>query len=493
MVILEKLTEIAVKRESAEGVPETITAAEVIPALTPTWDSPPDFVERESSGASLSPDLELVGRIPANVGFAMDLVGSRTDYQVDTIEPPPWAEPFYGAGHQLLTIAGWYVGVSSVVGEFDHLEQVDWNDGSPRSGTSYGIVRGDSAGRAWMFISGATQPAEGVTITGATSGATADTDVVGVANSMQRFAPVSQPTATLPITTVGSFAGWDPQDGDIVVKIDGGGNVVEGLNAAALRVVGNHTGAGSAMTLTLRPLLGSLAATDLVAFLDIDDNLSLQRVGGGDATVDAGGLTAEHLPSMTIQHLNDGLISTAVGCRGSVGLSMEAGGPGRINFTYEGGVYSIGAGSLLGASLPSIAQLPRFESGICAIDDYRFHVRSVDFAQNNTIVQLPSGNAANGIRGTAISNRRPVFNVLLDAISPGVYDFHALQRNTTPADLYLQVGSDISNRIIIHAPRCQVGNIQRQAQDGVVTFNLELLPKRGDGSAGDDEYYWYSL
>lgn len=182
-----------------------------------------------------------------------------------------------------------------------------------------------------------------------------------------------------------------------------------------------------------------------------------------------------------------------VGCVGTVGFSGEAGGPVFMDFSYVGAweedadIASV-AGTLVNS--PTYPQLvgALFQIGAA---NYAAKVRSFRFVIGNRMVARRHINAATGVEGFKVVDRRPLLSLICEVDRDANSGWWAAMRDGTLKDVTFQLGTVTKNRLKFQfagdgtSASVEVTTLQIDAVEDVAVFQIDLLPTIAVGANAD--------
>lgn len=174
-----------------------------------------------------------------------------------------------------------------------------------------------------------------------------------------------------------------------------------------------------------------------------------------------------------------------VGCVGTVVFSGESGGPVFMDVSYVGAWeedadVAFVAGTLVGT--PTYPQLvgAAFQIGSA---NYAAKVRSFRFSQGNRMVARRHINAATGVEGFKVVDRRPLLSLVCEVDRDANSGWWAAMRDGAPLkDCTFSLGSVHTNTLKFHfgsggsSAALEVIAQQIDAVEDVLVFQIDLLP-----------------
>ena len=400
--------------------------------IDPQFTINPEIFSRSNiNRASNSPQTPLAGVRTGTLTFGVELAGASGT--------PPWADLMRACGFKQFTTVAIQIGAitDGSEGPFQHGETVTGGT----SGATGTVMHDTRNGAGELLIGDKTgnfQSAE--TLTGGTSGATATSSSTlwAFGNS---FAPYSDEVQSM---TLASLASGAPVDGDLMHAAAGSGSV--------LQVIGTWSAASGQQCRVINdtPPAASDVLTNLTA-------------SGNNATVDGTPAFAlDEVPSLTIGLVEDGVLKTLKGARGTVSLAGGIGEASILQFSFTGLIGTVeSAGVATGVTYTSKtppvllgATMAFGDSGDTAESDEglpRFH--SYSFDMGNPVAIGRDASNADGVYGSAhLGPRGATGSVTLDVEVEETYDFYAKLKAGTPSRIRMEIGSEDEKHFRITSP-----------------------------------------
>lgn len=474
----------ALKLETQEGIENAPGAGNVLTTVEDATITPDvAFSDARPAAGTHAMNRSVPGRAEASIAAPVYLVGSRNAGNL----LPPMDDLLQACGLQRAGVSYTYVTLANQVGTFVRGETVDWTGGNSGTVVNYAIKRGSLA--IVLVIETGDPVVDTNTLTGATSGATATASGNGVTRTAYIYRPVSRTTVNI-VANHGSWPGQDAAVGDILVKCNATASAaVTGWNSASARIVAKTVN-GANITFECEPLHGTFAVADKVTYYDVSAS-SLYGAGGTAPTV--GSLSSGAGPTATAYWVTPGMVVKLLGCRGTFGLSGQAGGEVRINADLRGQYQRpAGGGLFTNVSYIGTEAVPRLELAAVTIDGYPFPGQTLEYAHNGTLTARVDYHRANGVGHVRRTGRDPTLT--LDPIMPvpNVYDMVGKQLDNLPVVVHAQIGYETANMFVLEFPAGQLTSLSYGDRDGEVVANIEIKGRVVSGQ-DDHDFRLYAL
>lgn len=262
---------------------------------------------------------------------------------------------------------------------------------------------------------------------------------------------------------------------------------------------------------TLVDFVSTGAATGILYLRDVTlanapvDNDNLTGATSG-ATADTDGAPPEgfiyrptsersEMTSLTIPFYKDGIRHLALSVRGNLELNMGVDSFGLATFNMQS-LWQLPTDTANPAASFSQVQPSVVKSAGLNIGSWDLTgagATSLQINLNNDVTVRPDMNAADGVAGIEISGRNPTGSVDPEVVELSTFDPWTKWRDGTKERLYAEIGSAAGERVRLLIPQSQYSNIEYNARDGIMAYNLPFLAS-GDneavaGTGGDDEVY----
>ncbi len=461
----------AFKLETQEGVDSAPTGADVI-TLSEDLSISPNVAQSDARAATgtHARQRSVSGRAEMAYSSTTYLVGSRDPQVMPTETPrPPFDNLLRGCGTVVdADLEYVYVTLKSHVGTFVRGETVTWDGGGTGTVVNFAIP-----GSGTLLVIDTTMDVDADdTLTGGTSGATAAADGAGVYRRAYRYRATSYTTVSV-VATHASWAGASMAVGDILLKVASDGSAVtKGYDAAAARIVAIDA-VGLTYTIECEPLTtNGFESGDDVSYYDISTD-TLYDGGGTAPTVTS--VTTGRGPSGSAWALAPGLIEKAQGCRGTFGLTGEAGAPVGINFEIRGNYNAPETGKQFpNPTIVSFENVPKLELSAVNLDGQPIIGQSFEFSLNRELATLSDYHGSQGVRAVRASGRDPQVTVDPVDVPPEVQSFADYVLNSTDVAFVMQVGRVAGNMFVFVISNGQVTQATPADRDGERTVNLTI-------------------
>ena len=212
----------------------------------------------------------------------------------------------------------------------------------------------------------------------------------------------------------------------------------------------------------------------------------LRACGFGETIVPSTSVTYEPVStgheSATVYYYRDGKQFILTGCRGSVSVTMEAGGIMKFAFTITGHVNT-------DADVPMVAPTynatipPALVSGAFTIDGFSAKIMSLNFDMANALAMSPDISAADGYGEIYITKHAPVGS--FDPEEELVADEDFIGNFESGAAMALATGTfgSVGNQIAVNMPAVTYTDASNAERDGITVLELPFMAA---DSSGDD-------
>lgn len=174
------------------------------------------------------------------------------------------------------------------------------------------------------------------------------------------------------------------------------------------------------------------------------------------------------------------------GCRGNAVLTLDNGVPAKLDFSFRG-LYAVPTDVSDPGSPTYESTLPPIVESAGAsynsVSTLVIQQLMLDFA--NGLVEQDDINSAGGLKGFAITSRKPNGRITPEAVLVATTDWYSDWINSTQRAITAQVGSTNGNKIAISIPKAVVENIAEEDRNGILA---ESIPFRCALNSGDDEF-----
>jgi hypothetical protein len=178
------------------------------------------------------------------------------------------------------------------------------------------------------------------------------------------------------------------------------------------------------------------------------------------------------------------LLTKLWGARGTVGLSLSAGEPGRLRFEFSGADFSVADAAMLSGVSYDSTQPEVFLEANFSIDSYSANIERLDLDIANTLQLRSDVSKQSGYVSTLISGRRPVGSLDPELTLVADYDWYDKWRSGSEGVLSLALGTIAGNIVTVSAPKCRYTKLGLADRGGLRTLGADFELNR---NAGDDE------
>lgn len=420
--------------------------------------------EREINRTSLTPLTPLAGVVEAEATFRVEMTGTTTAGAA-----PDWGILLQACGFKQREFGIATIGAVTTVDAFHSGETV-----TGTSGTDLEVVHDTWDGSTKLLLVDKQSTGLGNNpITGDTSTATA---TVSNWEAQQGWAwtPSTRPVVTI----TGSLAsGVTLAAGDIVIGETSG---------VVLQSIGAWTGGGTNDFYLLDPgdfLVGSETFNDTSGVPQFDLGSS-------------GFSTMSEIPSVSLAVIEDGVIRTLKGCRGSVSFSANIGEPVFMDFTFRGLISSIADGQLSGTPSPTSQVPPTFleisygvakdSPKVAPADEHTACITSLGIEFTNEVAIERCAASTDGTRGAAFLSGRSVTGSIDPSVRPEAsFPFLDAFRNGDTFRQRVTVGDAAANQFHISVPASLITSEGGGDRNGLATREIQFSAS-GKNPAGND-------
>jgi len=187
--------------------------------------------------------------------------------------------------------------------------------------------------------------------------------------------------------------------------------------------------------------------------------------------------------SATLYVYEDGKLYKVTGCRGNVSFAGEAGGAGKLSFTFTGHKSAITDTALAAPTLDS-TEAPIIKSAGFTIDSYAAVISGLKFDMGNQVIMPPDINASDGFGEIHITDRDINGSIDPEDVLLATKDF--INDWETGAEMALStgvIGGTAGNRYQISQPAVSYRDASLGNRDGLRTMEL---PYGAHEVSGDD-------
>lgn len=447
-----------------EGIPAveqtTWAGSDAVDVLELQFGQSRELIPRQPAIATLSTVVEAIGRGSVSTNFGVDFKGSGTK----------GTAPDYS---NLLSSCLMTQGVLTFLDLATHTQKTRVGDliTGATSGATALVFKTSSAESLSILIlklSGTFTTSETLNSTylGGALG-TADAATPEPAGTEGLFwKPGSQPSLQFAIT--GAWSGSNPGIGETVTVTTAGG-LIEGSGTFVI---------STASVTALEWNWGTISASS-----------TLLSTSGKTATVHATPAILQLIGlSQTMRPNRDGLARPMIGCKGTFAINGEAGGQGKIAFTFTGKPGSptdigLQSGTSFATTVP-----PRLIASDLNIDGVSYPTKSFQLDLNNTVIMRADANSSEGDLRAEITGRDPGLTIEIDQVGVAALDLWAKWEAGTLVNVSGQLGTAVGNTMSFIARSAQIESIDDGDADGIGTHTV-VFKLRKTLAGGDDEFY----
>jgi len=177
------------------------------------------------------------------------------------------------------------------------------------------------------------------------------------------------------------------------------------------------------------------------------------------------------------------------GCFGDVDFTMRAGGIITARFAFQGMLVGEADVSFVAGTIAGTPAYPTVKSAAFQIDtdNYAPRIATIGFRMGNVLQAVPSVNAASGVAGFFIADRRPLLTIDPEAASIATHDWFSDHKAGTLMDASFLIGSVQYNKLQFKfnaslAAGLQIVQRSWGSRDGLTAFPTTLLATINAGS-----------
>ena len=176
-----------------------------------------------------------------------------------------------------------------------------------------------------------------------------------------------------------------------------------------------------------------------------------------------------NVKTLTISTYVDGIVKTIKGAMGSFVLTLEAGMPSFIDFTFQGALVATSDTALLSPTYTTRAPI-RYASSATTIGSMSPCIKTVTIDAGNNVIMRPCNDESTGYKGALITNRNTTVTMDPETALVASQTFEAdwLAGTTRQIDITL---SDDTDTVTITG-QASPNNIQEGNRDNIVTDEL---------------------
>lgn len=461
---LVRKSQVAMATEAVPGTAVALAGADVVDTLESNRSKTQELIDRQPAGGSLSKGVEAVGRGSAEITFAVDIKGSGTATTV-----PNFWKAILAALYE--TVDVYEVNLTSLSEDLEPGDRISENGGDAVAVVVKHVAESGSAVAVPVVpIAGTWTSATQVdsVLKGAAVGTT-DTTPISAAATGKAAKPISRVVTELD-TTADWSSGSPPAGKGITIK-----------DGATVKGQAYFISDESTTTKRIEMSWGT-----------VDDGYTLESTNSGGSATTATVATPSNVSTvkgatLTAQLNRANRRDRIVGGISTFTASIEAGQPGRFNFTLRGqAVPPVIEDPLTATGLPTTTP-PRFASGYVSVDGVRLPVKSIEYDAGAETVQRADANSPNAEAGGVVTGRDPSLRVTLED-TPEAVAHDAKWTAGTTVRLGVQIGSTPGNTIGFVAEAAQIAEDSPGDADGVATNDITFR-LRAVTLAGDDEAY----
>lgn len=454
---LTRKVQILAALEDTEGVAKTLTPSDTTLVFDPEVSEVATRNERVPASPALGRRKDRVGLTGRQISFGSDFGGGGVG------TAPSWNKFMRSCGFQEQRVKKYAltsVGSVFLIGEKVFVQGAE--------ATNYGIALNQLGGSSGnLYVAWLVGDAPAGTIEGKGSGATG-TAAAPAAQDDFFYNP-----ASLKLAQIQASGGWSSGPtlavGSVVLAQRG----VSGLIVGSGQVkINNSTPAGDWDDFEVSITHGDIQSGDI-----------LITAFGETATVSATPVQTR-IPSLTMRHNLDGYARDLIGCRGNFTLEGSAGGPMRLNWTFQGVQAStvdldFSPGAMFQTNLP-----PRLRgitaNLIVAGSGITIPIRSVSIDMGNVVSLREDAVAAGGQHHAEVTDRDPTFTLTTDKLPVAVVPWVALRDLGSDVIMGLRIGTVGGNILTIVGTAMQIEEPSDEDAQGIAADSITLKPRMMD-------------
>lgn len=178
--------------------------------------------------------------------------------------------------------------------------------------------------------------------------------------------------------------------------------------------------------------------------------------------------------SVTVYWYEDGLLHKATGCRGTMSLSMSVNGIATMSFDLSG-IYVDPSDVSLPSPTLSTVRPPVCRSAGITIGAYTPVATSVEMSLGNDVQQRQDINAADGIAGYMITDRKPTGSIDPEAALLADFDPWTAWKNGTTAAISAACGTVAGNILTLSVPAAMYQTPSYSDRNGITAYGLPFV------------------
>jgi hypothetical protein len=462
---LKRKYQVLVAKEPQAGVLATglvdAANAKILP-IDPVLTIDVENVERSIVRGTLTPATPIQGLISATFTFGVELSGSVSAGATDI---PVWDELLQACGFKAQPM---FVTALTSISLSGYLLA-----GETLTATGTGACVFDCLTGQSVLRYAADAAMVGTSVVGATSGNTATVNATH-AQRGRAWRPTSTSLIELTYTSGTAWAAGDLLKG--------------GTSGAILKAQAAGSTSGTAQ---FEVLYGTITGGEVFAGI---------AGSAGAFTYTTGTVEMVQLPTLSMALVEDGVIKTLRGCRGTVSFSAEIGQPVIMNFEFKGVLSSIDDGVAVSGVSYDTPVPPKFlgvdfqvagESDAYSAE-FTPRIASAGFDFGNTVSLIKDATDSGGNLWAEVTGRAPTASFDPEVLPEAAFAFLDKYTSGETLRVRMAVGTSAGNRFKLYVPALKLASEGAGDRDGFGTRELagSLSGKRADGNDGEDCEFW---
>jgi hypothetical protein len=185
--------------------------------------------------------------------------------------------------------------------------------------------------------------------------------------------------------------------------------------------------------------------------------------------------------SVYFYYYQDGVLHKIGGCRGSAQINAQAGGPGKVAFTFTGHYNGQTDTALPAPTYNSAVPVPYLGAAF-TVDAYGAVISKLALDLGVTLAMPDSVTAADGFGEILITGRRVKGSLDPHAVTKATKDFiDKWQTNAAMALASGTVGTTAGNRWALSLPAITATELAKGAVNGITTYELGFMAAESGG------------
>lgn len=168
----------------------------------------------------------------------------------------------------------------------------------------------------------------------------------------------------------------------------------------------------------------------------------------------------------------DGYFERIRGARGNAKISIASGGPGLIDFNFQGVDGGQTDASFIEGVTYEETAVPVFKDAVIALDSYEPMLSSIEFDLGNKLSLRDDPTDSKSLLSAALTGRLVTGTLVVEMVLAAAYDFRAKLHAATEFVLDVTLGTVLGNKFRFYMPKAQFTDFDKSEKDGMLTLSL---------------------